>query len=229
MSYLLREILGWYPRDFPMVFVTDGSHYESLGLVELLRHRCTEIYCFDASSDTETFAASIARSITLAADELGVVVELDHPEQADPLNARLRSNESVNTTENGGTKDAGQCLQHRLAATPIITGRFSYPPAGPDSRPQSGILVIGRATMDEHTPWQIQRHAAAHPFFPHDAIGDQWFDDCKFNAYTDLGRYVGRCAVKAMGELRSGIRDGLHPPSQEARLLAVTKFPPVGR
>jgi hypothetical protein len=189
LSYLLREIFGWYPKKLPLLFVTDGGLYENLGLLELLRHRCTEIYCFDASSDAETFAASLSQSITLAANELGVVVEPAEPEQADPR-------------AGGKDVEAGD-LQGRLAKTPIITARVTYPPRKLNGEPESGTLIIGRATMDPGTPWEIRRHAASHPLFPNDATGDQWFDDRKFNAYTALGRYVGGHAFDAMRKERS--------------------------
>jgi hypothetical protein len=184
LSYLVREIFGWYPKEIPLMFVTDGGHYENLGLLELLRHRCTEIYCFDASSDTETFATSLGRSITLAYDELGITVELHHPEQADP--------------RTGGRNVEANDFRGRLAATPIITADVTYPAQPPDGDPVQGVLVIGRATLDPDTPWEIRRHAAAHPLFPNDATGDQWFNDRKFNAYTGLGRHVGHQAIKAM-------------------------------
>lgn len=184
LSYLVREIFGWYPKELPLMFVTDGSHYENLGLLELLRHRCTEIYCFDASSDTETFATSLGRSITLAYDELGVTVTPRHPERADP-----RTDE---------TNVEASDLRGRLATASVITADVAYPAQRPGDDPVPGVLVIGRATLDPDTPWEIRRHAAAHPLFPHDATGDQWFDDRKFNAYTGLGRHVGQQAIKAM-------------------------------
>lgn len=183
MSYLVREIFGWYPVDLPLVFVVDGGQYENLGLIELLRHRCTEIYCFDATSDTQTFGDSLAKSITLAATELGVEITLNKPERADPRNnSRL-----TDSTD----------LRGRIAETPIITANLTYPACIPGGQ-LDGFLVIGRTTLDEETPWEIRRHAASHPLFPHDATGDQWFDDCKFNAYTGLGRYVGNLARAAM-------------------------------
>lgn len=183
MSYLVREIFGWYPKDLPLIYVADGGQYENLGLIELLRHRCTEIYCFDATSDTQTFGDSLATSIMLAASELGVEVTLNKPERADP--------------RTDSEKADGGDLRGRIAETPIITAKLTYPACTPGGQ-LHGFLVIGRATLDEETPWEIRRHAAAHPLFPHDATGDQWFDDCKFNAYTGLGRYVGELAKEAM-------------------------------
>ena len=135
LSYLLREILGWYPKDLPLMFVTDGGLYENLGLLELFRHRCTEIYCFDASSDTETFAASLAQSVTLAANELGVIVEPKRPEWADP--------------RFGGKDIEAGDLKGRLAETPVITASVAYPSRKPDGPQEHGILVIGHRDVEE--------------------------------------------------------------------------------
>ncbi len=45
--YLLKEMLGHNSVNDKYLYVTDGGHYENLGLVELLRRGCTEIFCFD--------------------------------------------------------------------------------------------------------------------------------------------------------------------------------------
>ena len=79
----------------------------------------------------------------------------------------------------------------------------------------TGTLIIGRTTLDRKTPWEILRYAAAHPLFPHDATGDQWFDDGKFNAYTGLGRHVGDLAVKRMARARTGKL--LSPPARRVQ------------
>lgn len=199
MSYLFREIMGWYPKEIPLLFVTDGGLYENLGLLELLRHRCDEIYCFDATSDTETFGASLARSITLAYDELGIKVIPDRPECADPR-ADAKGADAID-------------LRDRLAETPVLTATVIYPSQEQDGRPVHGVLVVGRAVLDPGTPWEILRHAAGHPLFPQDATGDQWFNDRKFNAYTGLGRYVGARAVDTMRKARLQHR----VPSQASR------------
>jgi hypothetical protein len=183
-SFLLREVFGRYPLKLPLIFVSDGGHYDNLGLVELLRHRCTDIYCFDATSDAEGFATALGRSLALAYDELGVTITLDdHPDAAMP-GAAPAENQSE--------------LKARLAVKAVLTGRIDYPDLGNDLPAAMGTLVIGRATLTPDTPWEVLRHAATHRLFPHDATGDQWFDDTKFNAYTALGRHVGRCAVNEM-------------------------------
>ncbi|HEX8157867.1 MAG TPA: hypothetical protein VF526_10825, partial [Solirubrobacteraceae bacterium] len=87
-SYLLKELFGRNRLDARYLYVTDGGHYENLGLVELLRRGCTQIYCFDASGGP-TFSA-LGDAIALARSELGVEIDID-PTQlmsaGDPLRA----------------------------------------------------------------------------------------------------------------------------------------------
>ena len=74
-SYLLRELLGMNRLNAKYLYVTDGGHYENLGLVELLRRGCTDVYCFDAGGGLG-FAA-LGDAVALARSELGVEVEID--------------------------------------------------------------------------------------------------------------------------------------------------------
>ena len=47
-EYLWKELFGRNRIDDKFLYVTDGGHYENLGLVELPRRGCGTIYCFDA-------------------------------------------------------------------------------------------------------------------------------------------------------------------------------------
>jgi hypothetical protein len=99
-SYLIRELFGRNRLDARFLYVTDGGHYENLGLVELLRRGCTTVYCFDASGG-ESFAA-LGDAIALARSELCVEIEID----PSPL-----------------VSDAPR----QLAARDCVSGRIRYP------------------------------------------------------------------------------------------------------
>jgi hypothetical protein len=89
-SYLLCELLGMNRLNAPYLYVTDGGHYENLGLVELLRRGCTEIYCFDASNDNFN---AIGDAVSLARSELGVEVKVNYqPLQVDAESGRAKTN-----------------------------------------------------------------------------------------------------------------------------------------
>ncbi len=76
---LLNELLGRNSADARFLYVTDGGHYENLGLVELLRRGCRDVYCFDASGGSDI--QELGDAIALARTELQIEVVLE-PEQA---------------------------------------------------------------------------------------------------------------------------------------------------
>ncbi len=74
---LLYEVTGRHRVRSKFLYVTDGGHIENLGLLELLRRRCTTIVCLDAAGGSTTRFSTLGEAIALAASELNVTVEID--------------------------------------------------------------------------------------------------------------------------------------------------------
>jgi hypothetical protein len=74
---LLFEVLGRHRVRSKFLYVTDGGHIENLGLLELLRRRCTAIVCLDAAGGSTTRFSTLGEAIALAASELNVAVDID--------------------------------------------------------------------------------------------------------------------------------------------------------
>ena len=192
VSYLMRELLDIHPIEDRLLQVTDGGHYENLGLVELLRRRCTTIYCVDGGGDAPPTAAGLAQAIALAESELGVIIRLDDPLAAEPGSGTLAD----------GTPSLS-ALQSVLVTSPVITGTITYPEAsGLAEGENTGVLVVGRALLWPQLPYWLLSYAAQSPVFPHDSTGDQWFTNDQFTAYTALGREVGDEMRQGMGEAK---------------------------
>jgi hypothetical protein len=180
-TYLFRELFNIHPQEERLLQVTDGGHYENLGLVELLRRRCTTIYCIDGGGDSPPTAAGLAEAIALAKAELGVRIDLSNPLAAEPGAGRALSPD---------TPLAG--LNATLSKEPVIVGKIHYPEAsGLPLDCRTGDLYVARALLWPEMSYSLLSYAAQHPVFPHDSTGDQWFDDGQFTAYTQLGRELG--------------------------------------
>ena len=67
---------GLHPADGSHVYVSDGGHHDNLGLLALLRARCKEIWCVDASPDRRGKAKALQLVIAQARDEVSVEIEL---------------------------------------------------------------------------------------------------------------------------------------------------------
>jgi len=184
LPYLWREVFGMHAHHDRLLHVTDGGHYDNLGLVELLRRRCERIYAIDVSSDAPPTASSLASALSLAEQELGVRVEL-----RDPWTAELGTGEPLDP--------ALGALNPRLVGSPLIIGDIHYPAESglPEER-RTGLLIVARTLLWRDLPYPLLSYAAHNPEFPHDSTGDQFFNDGKFTAYTELGRELG-LAVRA--------------------------------
>ena len=71
---LIPEMLG---MDGPRIYLSDGGHYDNLGLVSLLRYRPDTVWCIDASPDRAGKAAELRRVLELARTELEMEITLD--------------------------------------------------------------------------------------------------------------------------------------------------------
>lgn len=179
LSYLLREIGNIHPYEERLLQVTDGGHYENLGLVELFRRRCTLIYCIDASGDSPPTATTLAEALRLAHDELGVRVTLNDAKNLEPGSGKPLDPSSTFSD-----------LNARLCTAPVITGTFTYPEeCGVPGL--TGYLVFAKALLWPEMPYHLLSYAAKNDVFPHDSTGDQWFNEGQFSAYSELGRQIG--------------------------------------
>jgi hypothetical protein len=61
----LPELFGLHQPDAPRLYVSDGGHFDNLGLLALLRARCNEIWCVDRKptrTDTQVSCVTSSRS-----------------------------------------------------------------------------------------------------------------------------------------------------------------------
>jgi Patatin-like phospholipase len=177
--YLLKEMLGRNRLEDKFLYVTDGGHYENLGLVELVRRGCRTIYCLDAGGGSS--AQALVDAIALCRTELNVTIVMRC--EADELDAKPIS------------KDEGAPWRAKSICS---YGTIEYP--GADGNPPvTGTLVYARSVVTDHAPWQIRSFQATDPVFPHHSTMDQFFDDQKFEAYRLLGAYAAGEAIALAG------------------------------
>lgn len=181
--YLLYEFLGWHRLDRRYLYVTDGGHYDNLGLVELLRLGCTEIYCFDAAGDNMETFNTLGEAIAIARTDLGVSIEID-------------------------PKDLLPDKDSKLAKNGYVIGRCLYPlPAGNAHaiRPE-GRLIFVKAAVTEDAPWDVRAFKQRDSKFPNHSTVDQLFTDQKFESYRALGAHQALCAIRGLKESEDRIR-----------------------
>jgi hypothetical protein len=185
--YLWKEILGRNRLEDKFLYVSDGGHYENLGLVELLRRGCRTIYCFDAGGGSSEQA--LGDAVALARSELNVDIEM-LPE----------------------TLDLAEDPDSHRSKQVCARGTIHYPP-GPDGAAVEGTLFYARSVVCADAAWELLTYQAVDSLFPHHSTLDQFFDDQKFEAYRLLGAFVAKRAMK-MEPLHSVQAPEPEPPAE---------------
>jgi hypothetical protein len=168
-TLVFREMLGRFGARARFVYVTDGGHYENLGLVELVRRGCREIYCFDAAGDPLDAFTTLADAATIAETELGVRIDVDPGPIGTPGDGY------PNTTDH-------------------VVGRIWYP----DTPDRPGRIVFAKAAITADLPPEVRSWRRSHAGFPVEGADDQLYTDQRFEAHRALGAHTAVRAIAAM-------------------------------
>jgi hypothetical protein len=86
---LFNEMLGRANGTRRDIYLSDGGHFDNLGLYEMLRRRCCRIVVFDAGCDPDYHYADLGRALRMASIDLHVKVDFIAPviKGEDSLNA----------------------------------------------------------------------------------------------------------------------------------------------
>ncbi len=162
-SYLLRELFGRNHVDARFIYVSDGGHYENLGLVELLRRGCTTIWCVDASGESIDSFGTIADAVAIARSELAVDIDIDPRVMAPDPKA---------------TGGAARFVRRTHVVCPIRYHDGTV-----------GTLVLIKAGVPEDAPVDVLQAHRRWKSFPCDPTSNQLYTAQRFDAYRSLGHF----------------------------------------
>jgi hypothetical protein len=180
---LLKELTGRATDTEPFVYLTDGGHFDNMGLYELVRRRCRRIVICDAEEDANNTFEGIGMAIRKARVDFGVEITLDL-RQLDPR-----------------VVDPAQVPPSPVAPAHYVTGTIRYPED--DSSLASGTIIYIKAGITGDEPGDVLNYKRQHTDFPHESTADQWFSESQFESYRRLG-YHSILDQKQLG--------GLTPP-----------------
>ncbi|OON59733.1 hypothetical protein B0920_20840 [Massilia sp. KIM] len=166
---LLAELFGMTNTDAPYVHLSDGGHFENLGIYELVRRRCRLVIAVDVATDRLLAFEDLGNAIRRCATDLHVRIDLD----VSRLDLR---------------KDTGLC------GASCAAGRIRYSLTDRDA--VDGVLLYLKPAIVGNENADVLNYRRLHPDYPHQSTADQWFDDAQFESYRALGQHVAECALR---------------------------------
>lgn len=181
-----------------IVELSDGGHFDNLGLYELVRRKVKLIILSDAGADPlYTF------------DDLGNAVEKVRVDFG--VNIRFSDEYSLDNVQPGsaerGCEIAFDCAKHSFAIAAI-----EYPDTS------NGRLIYIKATVIDGLPADVYNYKKSNPSFPHEPTADQFYNEVQIEAYRELGYQLTWDMLN-----KNGILDG-DGNWQPERHLDVLKF-----
>ena len=195
---LASELLGDTHDESRFVYLSDGGHFENLGLYELVRRRCRFIIACDAEQDPFLEFPGLGTAVERCRADFGVPIEID--------TAPLRP---APGSRHGSWHGA--------------VGRIRYSAVDPEAL--DGTLLYLKASLTGNEPRDVETYAARNPDFPHESTADQWFGESQFESYRALGEHAADEVLGAVRPFDAGdslesyfveLQKRWYPPSRSA-------------
>lgn len=167
---LIEETLGLTDEENPYIYLSDGGHFENLGIYEMVRRRCHLIVVSDAACDTKFEYNDLSNAVEKVRVDLGV-----------PINISFDNIPIYPPNAKDIQKDrASYCAIARISYTKVD---------GDDAR--DGLLIYIKPTLYGKEPIDVIHYSKENPEFPQQSTADQFYSETQFESYRTLGFYIG--------------------------------------
>jgi hypothetical protein len=184
------EMFGLTSETERWVYLTDGGHFENLGLYEMVRRRCRVIVVSDAGCDPDYSFEDLGNALRKIWIDLGVRIDLHG---LDLLKKRFT--ERPSPAKEGPYWAVGDIL-------------YSEADGG---QSQDGLLLYFKSGLHGTEPMGVLSYAIAHATFPHETTLNQFFSESQFESYRMLGYEIAERAFESGGGLSVDAATGAHP------------------
>ena len=162
---LMAEAFGLTDACHPYVYLSDGGHFENLGLYEMVLRRCHCILVVDAGCDPRLTFEDLGNAIRKIRIDLGIDIDLNL--------------DQIKRAEGAKTSSRHHAI-----------GTIRYDKV--DDNATAGTLIYLKPSLTGNEPSDVQDYAARHSAFPHEPTSDQFFDEAQFESYRRLGEHVAQ-------------------------------------
>ncbi len=175
---LINELTGNTTDDRKEVYLSDGGHFDNLGVYELIRRRCRVIIASDAGADPSRACGDLASVIEKCRVDFGTEITMHGLEEICPTSTLVFP-----------------CnVEMQISKSPFALGTITYPDK------TEGQLIYIKPSLSPELPQDVLAYAHLFRAFPHQSTMDQFFDEAQFESYRALGFECASATVKAISD-----------------------------
>jgi hypothetical protein len=162
---IIAEAFGLTDDCNPYVYLSDGGHFENLGLYEMVLRRCHFIVVSDAGQDPTCSFSDLGGAVRKIRIDFGIPIVFE-----DRMSIYSRDDEGMPTQQ-------GRCC---------AIGKIRYSAVDGPGVADGTLIYIKPACYGEE-PRDIYEYFKSNPDFPHESTADQFFSESQFESYRMLG------------------------------------------
>jgi hypothetical protein len=192
---LFAEMFGLTNDKRHYVNLSDGGHFDNLGLYEAVLRRCRHVLVSDAGRDEHFTFEDLGNSIRKIRIDFGIDIEFD--------TIRILPNTA---------QAQGLCC---------ALGHIRYSGADGTDVEDDGLLIYIKPTLHGGTqiPYDVFSYSKSCIDFPHESTADQWFSESQFESYRALGSHiVGQLTDKLATKLKQ------EPSKPDSRKMSAARL-----
>ena len=179
---LFEEALGLTDDQHPYVYLSDGGHFENLGLYEMILRRCHFIVVSDGGADPDFTFEDLGNAVSKIRVDLGVPIDFDqimirpHPKHPDVYDAKAK-----------------KAVRQSYCALARI--RYSCVDSVANGKVEDGLLLYIKPSLNGTEPADVFHYSRLHPSFPHESTANQLYTESQFESYRELGSHAMECVL----------------------------------
>jgi hypothetical protein len=160
IASIVREAFGLTNDSSAYVYLSDGGHFENLGIYEMVRRRCRYIVVSDSGCDPKFAFEDLGNALRKIRIDMKIPVDFE-----DGSFQLLRKNKR-------------RCAIARI--------RYSLV----DDTKDDGFLLYIKPMLRGNEPPDVVSYQTNHADFPHQSTADQFFDESQTESYRMLGLFT---------------------------------------
>jgi hypothetical protein len=162
---IIAEAFGLTNDCNPYVYLSDGGHFENLGLYEMVLRRCHYIVVSDAGQDPACSFSDLGGAVRKIRIDFGIPIDFEGPMSI------FSRDEEITPTQQGRCCAIGK-IRYSVVDGPGI---------------EDGTLIYIKPACYGEEPRDIYEYFKSNPAFPHESTADQFFSESQFESYRMLG------------------------------------------
>lgn len=166
-------------EDNSRIMLSDGGHFENLGIYELIRRKAKVIIVSDGGADPGFNFDDLANAVEKVRVDFGAKIAFYTKDE---------KNQREDCGLNGILFDASTSnnyqKKYEIASRGYAAATITY------NDKSTGTLIYLKLAMINDLSTDVYSYKGVNPSFPHQSTADQFFDEKQFEAYRELGYNV---------------------------------------